>query len=144
MTYNFGIYIQNSGININWFPITKTDTTVTAKSSVLINYESETLDAMAFNIYINPVENSLFFTGDVSGSSVKIVSSQTGALFSEQKISSNNIDVSSFPTGIYTIILEKEGVKKQNVLSRNKVTGLILKNDLVQFMFYLFSKKKQV
>jgi len=103
-TYNFGIYIQNSGVNLNWFRITKSASALTAKSASTEKIESLT-------IYPSPTENELFFTAEVSGASVSIINSQDGATISTQKANSNSIDVSGLKTGIYLILVEKDGIK---------------------------------
>jgi chitinase len=105
-TYNFGIYIQNSGVNINWVKITKTGSTAKVAS---LNSEIEETDSLI--VYPSPVENTLFFTTDVTGINVSIVDSQTGVAISGQKIINNSLDVSSLKAGIYLIVLDKDGTK---------------------------------
>ncbi|MBE0393856.1 beta-1,3-glucanase family protein [Flavobacterium sp. PL002] len=108
-TYNFGLFIKNSGVNINWIKITKTDST--AKLSVDSEIKIQNLqDDTTLIIYPNPVENTLLFSKDITGITVNIVDSQ-GNLVTQQKISSNSLDVSQLKGGIYFIVLEKEGVK---------------------------------
>jgi hypothetical protein len=107
-TYNFGIYIQNTGMNINWIRITKVGAAaaIPVSSSII----DERADTVALNVYPNPVANTLFFTKDVVGGNVSIVS-QTGALVITQKINDNSIDVSGLSRGVYLIVFEKDGVK---------------------------------
>jgi len=108
-TYNFGIYIQNTGMNINWIKITKVGAGLAAKTT-LATVEEEPV-AEALNIYPSPVENTLFFTTEVSGANVSIVDSQTGSVVASQKINNNSVDVSRLRTGIYLIVVEKDGTK---------------------------------
>lgn len=103
-TYNFGIYIQNSGVNLNWFRITKSASALTAKSASTEKIESLT-------VYPSPTENELFFTAEVSGANVSIINSQDGATVSSQKANNNSVDVSSLKTGVYLILVEKDGIK---------------------------------
>jgi len=103
-TYNFGIYIQNSGVNLNWFRITKSASALTAKSASTEKIESLT-------VYPSPTENELFFTAEVSGANVSIINSQDGATISSQKANNNSIDVSNLKTGVYLILVEKDGIK---------------------------------
>jgi hypothetical protein len=103
-TYNFGIYIQNSGVNLNWFRITKSASALAAKSASTDKIESLT-------IYPSPTENQLFFTADLTGANVSIINSQDGGTISSQKANNNSIDVSSLKTGIYLILVEKDGIK---------------------------------
>ncbi|NRS89363.1 beta-glucanase (GH16 family) [Flavobacterium sp. 7E] len=108
-TYNFGLFIKNSGVNINWIKISKTDST--AKISADFTSKNQTLEAdKILTIYPNPVENMLLFSKDIAGTNCNIVDSQ-GSLILQQKISSNSLDVSMLKAGIYFIVIEKEGIK---------------------------------
>jgi len=109
-TYNFGIYIQNTGMNINWIKITKVGAGLTAKSAQDQVVEEEVVET-ALNIYPSPVENTLYITTDVSGGNVSIVDSQTGTVFSGRKVNNNSLDVSYLRRGIYLIVFEKDGQK---------------------------------
>ncbi|QGK73634.1 beta-1,3-glucanase family protein [Flavobacterium sp. SLB02] len=109
-TYNFGIYIQNTGLNINWIKITKVGTGSTAKTAQAPLVEEEDVET-ALNIYPSPVENTLYITTDVSGGNVSIVDSQTGTVFSGRKVNNNSLDVSYLRRGIYLIVFEKDGQK---------------------------------
>lgn len=103
-TYNFGIYIQASGVNLNWFRITKAGSALTAKSAAADTIES-------LSVYPNPTESELFFTAEVSGGSVKIIDTAGGATVSSQTVNNNSIDVSTLKSGIYLISVEKNGIK---------------------------------
>ncbi|TDW47986.1 putative secreted protein (Por secretion system target) [Flavobacterium sp. 270] len=103
-TYNFGIYIQASGVNLNWFRITKSGSALAAKSAPSDKIESLT-------IYPNPAESELFFTAEVSGGNVNIINTEGGATVSSQTVSNNSIDVSTLKSGIYLIAVEKDGIK---------------------------------
>ncbi|MDA6070140.1 beta-1,3-glucanase family protein [Flavobacterium sp. AC] len=109
-TYNFGIYIQNTGMNINWIKITKAGAGLTAKMASAPLAEEETT-ATALTIYPSPVENTLYITTDVSGGNVSIVDSQTGTVFSGKKVNNNSLDVSYLRRGVYLIVFEKNGQK---------------------------------
>ncbi|RYF24817.1 MAG: carbohydrate-binding protein [Flavobacteriales bacterium] len=104
-TYNFGIYIQNTGMNINWIKITKVGTAKTASAKTV-----EEEPAAELSIYPSPAESTLFVTTAVSGENVSIVD-QTGTVVSQQKINNNSIDVSRLRTGIYFVVFEKDGTK---------------------------------
>jgi len=105
-TYNFGIYIQNTGMNINWIKITKVG--AAAKTASVKTAEEE--PAAELSIYPSPAENTLFVTTSVSGEKVSIVD-QTGTMVSQQEINNNSIDVSRLRTGIYFVVFEKDGAK---------------------------------
>lgn len=103
-TYNFGIYIQNTGVNINWIRITKATSTLAAKSASKDKIESLT-------VYPSPTDNELFFTTDVSEANLSIINSQDGATVVSQKGHGNSIDVTRLKSGIYLILVEKDGIK---------------------------------
>lgn len=103
-TYNFGIYIQNTGVNINWIRITKTASALVAKSASTDKIESLT-------VYPSPTDNELFFSAEISGANVSIINSQDGTTLSSQKANSNSINVAGLKSGIYLILVEKDGVK---------------------------------
>ena len=103
-TYNFGIYIQNTGLNINWIRITKTASALAAKSATTDRIES-------LIVYPSPTENELYFSAEISGANVTIINSQDGSTVSSQTANSNSIDVAGLKSGIYLIVVEKDGVK---------------------------------
>jgi len=104
-TYNFGIYVQNTGFNINWFRITKSGST--AKSVAPVTDQS----IASLEIYPNPTESEIFFTAEVSGGNVNIINTEGGATVSSQTVNNNSVDVSTLKSGIYLISVEKNGIK---------------------------------
>jgi hypothetical protein len=108
-TYNFGIYIQASGANINWFRITKSASGLAAKSAAP-TAETPT-DIASVTIYPNPTEDTLFFSSEVSGANVSVINSEGGATVSSQTVNNNSINVANLKSGIYLISLEKDGIK---------------------------------
>ena len=106
-TYNFGIYIQNTGVNINWFRITKSGSALAAKSASSATSE----EFVALNVYPTSVDNTLSITQDVSSANVIIIDSQTRAVDSGQKVNNNTVDVSLVKSGIYLIVFEKQGTQ---------------------------------
>lgn len=109
-TYNFGIYIQNTGMNINWIKITKVGAAAIIRETSSIIEEEKPID-VAFNVYPNPVSETLFFTKDVSGGNLNVVDSQTGNVVLSQKINDNSLNVSNLRQGIYFVVFEKDGEK---------------------------------
>jgi hypothetical protein len=113
-TYNFGIYIQNTGMNINWIRITKVGaaaaTIPTALTATALTSTEEKLTTAVLNVYPNPAVNTLFFSNDVTDGNVNILNLQ-GATVVSQKINNNSVDISSLPAGVYIIAIEKDGVK---------------------------------
>ncbi|OMQ10413.1 RICIN domain-containing protein [[Flexibacter] sp. ATCC 35103] len=107
-TYNFGISIRNSGVNINWIRITKAETgAIVPENSWDIANEEK--DADFLNIYPNPVENTLFITTDLTGGNISIIDSQTGSLVKTHEIRDNSINVSGLNRGVYLIVFDKDG-----------------------------------
>ncbi|MBZ4034083.1 carbohydrate-binding protein [Flavobacterium sp. 17A] len=104
-TYNFGIYVQNTGFNINWFRITKSGST--AKSAAPATEQS----IASLEIYPNPTESEIFFSTEVSGGNVNIINTEGGATVSSQTVNNNSVDVSTLKTGTYLIAVEKNGIK---------------------------------
>jgi chitinase len=104
-TYNFGIYIQASGANINWFKITKSG--ATARTAAASTEQS----IASLEIYPNPTESQLFFSTEVSGGNVNVINTEGGATVFSQTVNNNSIDVSTLKTGIYLISVEKNGIK---------------------------------
>jgi len=112
-TYNFGIYIQNSGVNLNWFRITKSG--ATAKSAAPLSSEQSIAN---LEIFPNAAESEILFSVEVSGGNVKIINTDGGATISSQTVNNNSIDISTLKTGTYLISVEKNGIK--TVRSFNK------------------------
>jgi len=104
-TYNFGIYVQNTGFNINWFRITKSGST--ARTAAPATEQS----IASLEIYPNPTESEIFFTAEVSGGNVNIINTEGGAMVSSQTVNNNSVDVSTLKKGIYLISVEKNGIK---------------------------------
>ncbi|MDW8850835.1 glycosyl hydrolase family 18 protein [Flavobacterium sp. MMLR14_040] len=105
-TYNFGIYVQNTGFNLNWFRITKAASGLAAKSAAPTSEEF-----VALNIYPTSTDSTLSISQDVSTAKVSIVDSQTGAVVSGPKVNNNSVDVSLLKSGVYLIVFEKEGTQ---------------------------------
>ena len=104
-TYNFGIYIQNTGMNINWIRITKVGN---AAPIAAVSEDKKESENFSLIVYPNPVSELLSFTTDVTGGKTTIVDSQGGVVASQQ-INENSLNVAHLKQGIYFLILEKEG-----------------------------------
>ena len=65
----------------------------------------------SLTVYPNPSEDTLFFSAEVSGANVSIINSEGGATVSTQKANENSINVSGLKSGIYLILVEKDGIK---------------------------------
>lgn len=97
-TYNFGIFIQTSGVNINWIRITK----VANAAKVALDSKEEIQEEVEFKVYPNPTTDYLFFSSDIDYETVSILNS-TGNLVLKSKPLQNRIDVTSLSSGVYFI-----------------------------------------
>lgn len=102
-TYNFGIFIQTSGVNINWIKITKVNNV--AKLVETDEKENELKRVSDFSIFPNPTSDYLYFSGKIKYETVKIINSK-GETISKFKISQDNLDVSNLPNGDYFLEVE--------------------------------------
>ncbi|PAM91642.1 glycoside hydrolase [Flavobacterium sp. IR1] len=106
-TYNFGIYIQNTGLNLNWFRITKSGAGLAGKAAAPSGQD----DIAGLSVYPNPTESTLSFSAEVSGGTVSIINAEGGATVSVQEPVNNSVDVSTLKGGIYLVLVEKNGIK---------------------------------
>lgn len=104
-TYNFGVFVQTGGVNINWIRITKSST------AKLVTLKTQTEILPAIILHPNPVDSTLFFSGDMTGISVRVFSLTGGLVISEQKAIQNSLDVSGLSSGVYFVVFDKEGKK---------------------------------
>ncbi len=100
-TYNFGVYIQSSGVNLNWIRITKVGN---ALARQVVSEEEESI-----LIYPNPVENTLNFSTDLKNTKLKIIDFQRGIYLELPINNDKSLDVSTLAPGIYAVVLEIEG-----------------------------------
>ena len=103
-TYNFGVFIQSTGVNLNWIQITKA-------GSALSLVSSETSGEVIPGLYPNPVERTLFFTSDmdISGTSVRIFSPTEISPSEQRLVTDNSLDVSGLGSGVYMVEFYKGG-----------------------------------
>ncbi|MDY0779513.1 beta-1,3-glucanase family protein [Tenacibaculum sp. IB213877] len=102
-TYNFGIFIQNSGVNLNWIRITKVNTLAARVAEETKEKEEELI------LYPNPVITTLQFNTNLEKSNVQIFNLQSGTVTGKRKVNNNSIDVSDLKSGVYSIIIERDG-----------------------------------
>ena len=108
-TYSFGVFIQNTGVNINWIRITNVGTAATARTASLTTEKIETEETAAFEIYPNPVESKLYFSSGMSGVTVSVTTLQATRILSETRIDEHGLDVSTLKPGLYLAIITKDG-----------------------------------
>ena len=100
-TYNFGIYIQSTGVNLNWFKITKVGN---ASARQVVYEEKENI-----LIYPNPVENNLNFSATLKTTKMQVVDFQRGLNLELPFTNGKMLDVSTLASGIYAVVFEIEG-----------------------------------
>lgn len=100
-TYNFGIFSQAGGWNINWWRITKT---AGARLAPEVIASSDDLQ-----IYPNPVIGNLNLKlpADFMDSKIKIISAEGIEVLNGKTFTS--FDLSSLKPGVYSIIINKNG-----------------------------------
>jgi hypothetical protein len=106
-TYNFGVFAQSGGWNLNWIRITKQGSA--AASSLAAGSASPDEDPV-FEVYPNPVSGNVLniVSGqDLAGSAVRIIDRWGKPVLSAQGTSS--LDVSELNPGFYTLVLTRNG-----------------------------------
>jgi len=110
-TYNFGVYAQTGGWNINWVRITKVNTTAartaSATAATAAAPASPTLDAtQSLGLYPNPVtdQNHLSIGSDLAGSQYQLLDA-TGQVKGLGTLSAEGLDVSALGAGKYLLLL---------------------------------------
>lgn len=103
-TYNIGIYAQAGGWNLNWIRITKTGSTSVAKINLFEESDANP-GIIGKDVYPNPAKG-LVNIGDenFSDSYVRIFNFE-GREVKNGFASDLQIDISSLPSGLYTLIL---------------------------------------
>ncbi|WP_044003836.1 beta-1,3-glucanase family protein [Hymenobacter swuensis] len=101
-TYNFGIYAQSGGWNINFVRITRASTARTA-SVAATQPEAE---AALLQIYPNPVVDQLELTSSTSltGSTYRIVN-EYGRPVATGTLGRSVLSVAKLPAGVYTLLV---------------------------------------
>jgi len=113
-TYNFGIYAQAGGWNLNWFRITYLGSAASATPGALTTADNKAAllaDSLAdsrFVLYPNPASKQLTIGAgyDLSGGKIGIFDATGKGVLAVTPISSV-IDISSLTPGVYTLVLTK-------------------------------------
>ncbi|TGD82963.1 carbohydrate-binding protein [Hymenobacter wooponensis] len=108
-TYNFGVFAQTGGWNLNWIRIIKAATTAltATQTASVVSTESANQRATGLQVYPNPVENGnlrIQTNAQVAGSHYQIVDA-VGRTVSSGQLQSESIDVSALKKGVYQITL---------------------------------------
>ncbi|PJJ54916.1 carbohydrate-binding protein [Hymenobacter chitinivorans] len=100
-TYNFGVFAQTGGWNINWIRITKSGTARMAAETAVA-----TVAPAEFDLYPNPATSQLTIRAerDLSGSQYQIVDDR-GKVVASGTAHTNRLDVAGLKNGLYTLVL---------------------------------------
>jgi hypothetical protein len=113
-TYNFGVYAQAGGWNLNWVRITPLSTARTAANTEMVNslIDNSVQNGKALTIYPNPVQQQLnIVSGEsLSGGMIRIYDI-TGKQVVTARPAANQINVASLAPGVYTLVYTKNGKK---------------------------------
>jgi Carbohydrate binding module (family 6)/Ricin-type beta-trefoil lectin domain-like/Secretion system C-terminal sorting domain len=107
-TYNFGIFIQSSGVNINWIRITKVGTAI-AKTNALEVLKEDLSNTL--RVFPNPAEDTIHFSSQLEGTKVSVVNPQTGSIIKETN-AEESLDVTALKPGVYFLVFEKTSGNK--------------------------------
>jgi beta-glucanase (GH16 family) len=117
-TYNFGIFAQTGGWNINWWRITRTGAGARINPAAIAETPAPAQEDPAFDFYPNPVRNDIIIpAGKNSVRDIKIINSRGLEVYSG-KSTGGKIDLSSLPVGIYTIQTIENGKRVSKRLVR--------------------------
>jgi hypothetical protein len=112
-TYNFGIYAQTGGYNLNWVRLTKQGTARLA--APLATAPASTQPDEQLSLYPNPVADQLRLAAapELAGSTYRVVNAVGQAVRSGALGAS--VDVSALPAGLYLLVVN---TPSQQTLSR--------------------------
>ena len=113
-TYNFGVYAQSGGWNLNWVRITPLSSAKVTASAEMVNtlIDNSVQSGKAFTIYPNPVQQQLkIVSGEsLSGGIIRIYDIMGKQVISARP-AGNQINVSQLSPGVYTLVYTKNGKK---------------------------------
>lgn len=105
-TYNFGIYAQTGGWNLNWVRISRSGTAARTADAAVLAKPTNAPKQLRLTLYPNPAIDQLELTSETSlaGSSYRIVNEQ-GRTLATGKLSRGPLDVAQLPGGIYSLVV---------------------------------------
>jgi len=105
-TYNFGIYAQTGGWNLNWVRITKAGAARAAATTAATIKEAD--EQVTLDLYPNPAVDRLELTSEtgLAGSYYRIVN-EHGQTLASGTLTRTNVDVAKLPAGIYTLLVTR-------------------------------------
>ena len=115
-TYNFGIYAQQGGWNINWWSIQPAGNARTATLADKSPAEQPLSEPSQVSIYPNPVRTTLYVLGGPASSETRVsITDLSGRVVrKEQPLSSSTIDVAELHRGVYLLSVTRDGYRTQH------------------------------
>ena len=112
-TYNFGIYAQSGGWNLNWVRITKVDGAASAAASPDQVAAAGLAAPTELILYPNPVSDRLTLRAptEFAGGQVRILN-VVGQQVWQGTYDGQTVDVSALKSGVYTLLVTNEGRQK--------------------------------
>jgi chitinase len=111
-TYNFGVYAQTGGWNLNWIRITPLSTARIAASTEIVNtlIDNSVQAGKGFTLYPNPVKQQLnIVSGETLSGGIIRIYDINGKQVVTARAAANQINVSSLMPGVYTLEYSKDG-----------------------------------
>ena len=125
-TYNFGVFAQTGGYNLNWVRISKAgsaraaaptpDASAAEVASEIIRPDVASAAPATVALYPNPVQDrlQLHSTQSLEGAYYQIIDSRSRSVASGSA-ATGTLDVAELPTGIYTLILTSSDGKSRTM-----------------------------
>ncbi|TGE21477.1 carbohydrate-binding protein [Hymenobacter aquaticus] len=103
-TYNFGIYAQSAGWNINWVRISKAAAARTAGTALATSGAQRSLETL--EVYPNPAQDQLRLRAELplTGSRYQILDLR-GKTVASGTLQTSTVPVAALPAGLYTLLL---------------------------------------
>lgn len=105
-TYNFGVYAQTGGYNLNWVRITKQSAArALATTKAIANSSPKALE-----LYPNPVADKLYISTEALPAAAQYhILNAYGKAVGSGTVAAGPVDVAALPTGVYMLIVSTPG-----------------------------------
>ncbi|HYG37232.1 MAG TPA: glycosyl hydrolase family 18 protein [Cytophagales bacterium] len=114
-TYNFGIFAQTGGFNINWWRISKSSGARLGEPEII----ASSTETRELQLYPNPVSSNIFISSNLfKGAKINILSAD-GINRLKGVASENGIDVSKLSPGLYTMVIDMNGQRVMRKFIKN-------------------------
>ena len=115
-TYNFGIYAQQGGWNINWWSIQPASQARAADQSGKPLAENVVPEASSLSVYPNPAQRTIHVGGGVipPHTEISITDLSGRTVRKKQPLAAATIDVANLPKGVYILAVTRDGYHTQH------------------------------